>query len=120
MIVNDTAKFENPDMRRISSCASPSSCRRRSSSPAVVVAAMSSAMGSPSGEQAHMDGTDPLNEGIHAPGRGACQGVGKGRYPPATRALRRLAEEAAEQRRGPRHVLFHRAPGPLGITGQDG
>src|SRR5437868_10018392 len=44
----------------------------------------------------------------------------KGRYPPATRLLRRLAEEAAEQRRGPGHVLFHRAPGPVGIAGQDG
>jgi len=44
-------------------------------------------------------------------GRDAGQAAGRGSG---------LAEEAAEQRRGPGHVLFHRAPGPVGIAGQDG
>jgi hypothetical protein len=44
MIVNETAKFENPDMLRRSSCAYPSSCRRRSSAVIVSAAVVSSAM----------------------------------------------------------------------------
>ena len=43
--------------------------------------------------------------------------------PPAvTRSLRieHVAQEAAQQRRGPGHVRFHRAPGLLGVAGQDG
>ena len=44
-------------------------------------------------------------------------GALRSRYQAAAMPGSGLAEEAAEQRRGPGHVLFHRAPGPVGIAG---